>query len=283
MFRDLSARLSSAPREINKFQIVRTVLERLNANGEAALRERREILYRVVEFTNFDSCWPDDQLKAKGLVASIRDVVNQKDSFTRMNLAHKQERRDRLAEIQRVSREKQERILNVERAKNEFYHLFGTSIAPQERGKKLESALNNLFLAYSILVQDAFLLVGHEGEGTVEQIDGVIELDTHLYFVEMKWYQAPVGRAQISEHLVRLMSRAEGRGIFISASNYTEPAIHVARDFLQHKILVMATLEEIVQVLEHRDELSDFLINKVQSALIHKNPYFCTLNTVSGA
>ena len=112
MFRDLSVRLSSAPREINKFQIVRTVLERLNANGEAALRERREILYRVVKFTNFDSCWPHDQLKAKGLVASIRDVMNQKDSLSRVNLAHKQERRDRLAEIQRASRENQERILN---------------------------------------------------------------------------------------------------------------------------------------------------------------------------
>ena len=71
---DIAAHLRSAPKDVNKYQMVRTVLERLNAKGEAALRERREVLRRVVDFANFDSCWPDDQLKAKGLVASIREV-----------------------------------------------------------------------------------------------------------------------------------------------------------------------------------------------------------------
>jgi len=79
---DLAAQLQTAKDEINKYEIVRTVLERLNAKGEGDLRERREVLRRVVEFANFDTCWPSDQLKAKGLVASIREVVNpiQKDA-----------------------------------------------------------------------------------------------------------------------------------------------------------------------------------------------------------
>lgn len=72
MTADIAARLGSAPKDVNKYQMVRTVLERLNAKGESALRERREVLRRVVDFANFDSCWPDDQFKAKGLVASIR-------------------------------------------------------------------------------------------------------------------------------------------------------------------------------------------------------------------
>ena len=53
----------------------RTVLERLNTRGDVALQERREVLRRIVEFSNYDACWPNDQLKAKGLVASIRDIV----------------------------------------------------------------------------------------------------------------------------------------------------------------------------------------------------------------
>jgi sugar/nucleoside kinase (ribokinase family) len=95
-------------------------------------------------------------------------------------------------------------------------------------------------------------LVGEAGEGIVEQIDGIIELGGVLYFVEMKWYRNPVGKPEISEHLVRLMSRAEVRGIFISASDYTEPAIHTVREFLQHKVLVLSTLHEIVRLLEQQ-------------------------------
>src|SRR5206468_576430 len=79
------------------------------------------------EFTNFDTCWPSDQLKAKGLVASIREVVNQKDSFTRMNQAREDERRARLAGAEESRRVKAQRTANIEAAKNEFYALFGAS------------------------------------------------------------------------------------------------------------------------------------------------------------
>ncbi len=99
----------------------------------------------------------------------------------------------------------------------------------------LETALNNLFQAYGVLIRKSFHLVG-EAEGIVEQIDGIIELSGVLYFVEMKWYRNPVGKPEISEHLVRLMSRAEVRGIFISASDYTEPAILTAREFRNTKL-----------------------------------------------
>lgn len=271
---ELAARLQTTPKDINKYDIVRTVLERLNAKGEVTLRERREVLRRVVDFANFDTCWPDDQLKAKGLVASIREVVNQKDAFTRMNNAREDERKARLAEAERVAVQKRERSARIDAAKHELYSLFGASITPQERGKKLEGALNNLFQAYGVLVRKAFHLVGEAGEGIVEQIDGVIELGGILYFVEMKWYRDPVGKPEISEHLVRLMSRAEVRGIFISASEYTEPAVHIVREFLQHKVLVLSTLQEIVHLLELQSDLADFFAKKVQAAQIDRNPYF---------
>lgn len=274
MLDDLSARLQSAAAEINKYEIVRTVLGRLNARGEAALRERREVLRRIVEFSNFDSCWPADQLKAKGLVASIREVVNQKDAFTRMKHEREQEREARLAQAKDATRAAQEKITRIEDAKKEFYGLFGLDITRQARGKKLETALNNLFRAHGVLVQDAFHLVGEGGEGTVEQIDGVIELKGVLHFVEMKWYETPLGKAEIGEHLVRLISRAEARGIFISAAEYTEPAIYTAREFLSHKLVALANLQEIVHLLERQGDLGEFFLKKIQAAQIHKNPYF---------
>jgi hypothetical protein len=271
---DLAARLRNVPKEVNKYEMVRAVLERLNAKGESALRERREVLRRVVDFASYDTCWPDDQLKAKGLVASIREVVNQKDAFTRMNNAREEERQARLAEARRVAKEKRERTTKIEAAKQELYALFGLVFSAQERGKKLETALNNLFRACGVLVCNAFHLIGESGEGIVEQIDGVIELNGVLHFVEVKWYRESVGKPEIAEHLVRLMSRAEVRGIFISASDYTEPAIHTVREFLQHKVLVLATLQEIIRLLEQQDDLTEFFIKKVQAAQIHKNPYY---------
>jgi restriction system protein len=270
-------KLKATPLEINKYEIVRTVLEALNACGEAMLRQRREVLRRVVEIPNFDTCWPMDQLRAKGLVASIREVVRQKDAFTRINEEREREHQARLAQAEQATRAKHEQAATIEAAKNEFYALFGSSVTRQVRGKRLEAALNNLFNAYGILIQQAFHLVGESGEGIVEQIDGVIELRGVLYFVEMKWYEAPVGKAEIAEHLVRLISRAEARGISISASGYTDPAIHTAREFLQHKVIALAGLQEIVRCLEQQGDLADLLHKKAQAAQIYKNPHFTPL------
>jgi restriction system protein len=86
--------------------------------------------------------------------------------------------------------------------------------------------------------------------------------------------KGPIGKAEISEHLVRLMSRAEARGLFISAGDFTEPAVHTCREFLQHKIVALCHLQEIVVVLERQGELADCLIQKMRAAQIHKNPYF---------
>src|SRR5690349_16732175 len=41
---DLDKRLREEPGEINKYEIARTVLMRLNERGETALRERRDVL-----------------------------------------------------------------------------------------------------------------------------------------------------------------------------------------------------------------------------------------------
>lgn len=72
---DVSRTVYTNPESINKYEIVRTTLAKVNARGDSGLRSRREIIRRVVEFEDFSSCWPNDQLKAKGLVASLRDVV----------------------------------------------------------------------------------------------------------------------------------------------------------------------------------------------------------------
>jgi hypothetical protein len=70
----VSEAIKSTTATISKYEIVRTVLTRLNMRGDSGLGPRRGVIRRVVEFEDFESCWPDDRLEAKGLVASVREA-----------------------------------------------------------------------------------------------------------------------------------------------------------------------------------------------------------------
>ena len=257
---------------ISKFEIVRQVLTLLNQRGESCLRERREVLKRVVEFESFSACWDKDRLKAQGLVAEIRSVVNVKDSFTRINIEREQERQQRIERERQHAETIRRREAAIEKAKQKLFALISLK-SPQARGKALEGALNDLFSAFDVGVRSAFALVGDGGEGTVEQIDGVVELDGHLYFVEMKWWGIPLGVGEVSQHLVRVYQRAEARAIIISASDFTAPAVATCRDALQQKVVVLCSLQEIVLALERQFDLREFLRKKVQAAMLDKNPF----------
>jgi restriction system protein len=146
----------------------------------------------------------------------------------------------------------------VENAKRDLFALFGENDA-HRRGKALERVLNDLFRAHDILVAEDFRRKGGDGAGIVEQIDGVIELDSQLLLVEMKWWESPLGPAEVSQHINRLLLRNSVGGIFISSSDYTPAALEMCRDFLQQRILVLCTLREVVDLLNREGDLPSFL------------------------
>lgn len=257
---------------INKFEIVRQVLTELNAKGEGCLRERREVLRRVTEFEFFSSCWPADQLKAKGLVSEIQKVVNVRDSFTRMSIERDAEKKARIAHKEAENDKKRQQREEITKIKNDLFSLFSETDR-HKRGKAFEDVMNSLFRVYGISIREAFSLTGDQGEGMVEQIDGVIEIDSHMYFVEMKWWTEPIGVPEIAQHLVRVYNRAEGRAIIISASNFTSPAISTCKDALQQKVVVLCTLQEIVMLLEKESDLCELIKKKVGAAIIDRKPY----------
>ena len=74
---DLEARLMKDRNSINKYEIVRTVLERLNSKGEPALRERREIL------DEYASAKPLDSESASCHVAICSRKANPQILYTR--------------------------------------------------------------------------------------------------------------------------------------------------------------------------------------------------------
>lgn len=270
---DFKEKLITDRDSVNKFQIVREVLVRLNDKGDASLRERREVLKRVVEFEDFSTCWPKDMLKAKGLVAEIRRVVEVKDSFGRMRQEQEAERKKRIEEEERKIIIQNERKAKREQVKKNLYALFGLN-DPQKRGKQLENVLNQLFQISGILVREAFTRVALTGEGVVEQIDGVIELDGEIYLIEMKWWGKPLGTGEVSQHLVRVFSRNCARGLLISYSGFTDPAINICKESLARMVVVLCGLQEVVELLDREDDLSEFLRKKVRAAVINKNPHY---------
>lgn len=273
VLQDLLHRVETDKKNIDKYEIVRTVMSRLNERGDASLRDRREVVKRVVEWEDFSTCYPDNILKAKGLVSDIRKIVNVKDSFTRINQEREAARRDHQAKETTKTLAIQKRHADLEAAKNELFALFGEN-DPHRRGKMLEGVLNRLFVVAEILITEAFTVKGDEGEGIVEQVDGAVELDHDPYLVEMKWLNKPVGRDPMCSHIMRVFARGgTARAIFISYTDFTDPAVTVCKEALiRGAVIVLCTLQELVEVLEDSGDLKVFFKDKINGAIVQKNP-----------
>jgi restriction system protein len=89
----------------------------------------------------------------------------------------------------------------------------------------------------------------------------------------MKWWEAPLGPGETAHHLVRVFSRDGARGIFISASGYTEAAIEQYRQALRQRVVFMMTLEEIVGLFNDDADFAELLKFKVTAAVVDKEPF----------
>jgi len=274
LLRGFRRQLQEDPSAVNKYKIVRSVLPRLNEQGDRGLGARRLLLRRVTEFEDFSTCWPDDQLKAKGLVAEIRRVVNIKDSFTRLqqekDLQRRHHHQERQAAREAKAAQAEERRQRVKALREELNAVIRMS-DPQRRGTALEALLNKIFAAEGLSIREAFVLRDEGGQVT-EQIDGVVELDGAPYLVEVKYWADALGKGPVAEHLVRVYSRAEVRGLMISASGFTQPAVDECQRVLAQRVVVLGELRELVMVLEQERPLDEWLREKVRRAMIDREP-----------
>ncbi|WP_353958919.1 restriction endonuclease [Pedobacter aquatilis] len=107
----------------------------------------------------------------------------------------------------------------------------------------------------------------------IEQIDGVVEIDNQIYLVEMKWKKDKIGPDDIFAHVGRIYHRTSAKGIFISASGYTDSGIIAAKEALTGKaILVLTDLSEFVDIMNNEKDLAQYFKAKISSAIIDKQP-----------
>ncbi|MEH2319790.1 restriction endonuclease [Nostoc sp.] len=265
---DVNEKVDKDANSINKYEIARTVLVRLNEAGDDVLRERREIVKRVAEFEDFSRCWHNEQLAARGLVAKVKEMINIKDSFTRMQQDFEskldEDRRKRQAQEQARVEDLKQKRQNRQELRSKLIALYQET-NPQKRGKKLESVLNNFFESEKILLRKSFTITGENNEGVIQQIDGAIQVSNHHYLVEMKWWKEALGPGDVAQHMMRIFERSDSRGIFISESGYTDAAIIHIKKALSQKLIILFTLKELVLLLEGDDSFQSLLKSKVQA------------------
>ena len=81
----------------------------------------------------------------------------------------------------------------------------------------------------------------------------------------MKWCKEALGPGDVSQHMMRLFLRSNVRGIFISASGYTEAAIIDIKKALNKITVVLFTLKELVLLLETESPFESLLKSKVEA------------------
>ena len=212
----------------SKYHITREILAHVNELGDRGLGQRRQVLKRVSEFDDFSSCYPDNQLKARGAVAAVAQLINKKDSFTRLQEERERELREH-REAKRAGNAKREaERVRREQVKADLFALFGEQ-NPHRRGKALEGVLNRLFEVEQILIRDAFEIRDQDATGgTIEQIDGAIELDGRVYLVEMKWWPGCAGRERLRGRACRLPRNRRDCGSWRRRRGQSRPGPHTA-------------------------------------------------------
>ncbi len=58
-----------------------------------------------------------------------------------------------------------------------------------------------------------------------------------------------------SQHLVRIFNRGHACGIFISMSQFKQPAVTICRESLSRALIVLVNLEETYKVLYQEEDL----------------------------
>jgi hypothetical protein len=258
---------------LRKTEMAYTLLKIVNEiSTDDGLKIRREILKAVVDFNNFEAVFPDKTLAAKGAVVKVRELVNEKDAFTRMQLERESERSKWLAQKGAEQELERRKKLRHDDIKRRLYALF-TMEDEYERGRLFEVLLNDWCAHEGILVKESFRITGDKDRRTIEQIDGLIEIGGHLYVVEIKWWKSNLGPKDIAQHVMRVFTRGDARGLFIANPGYTDAAIQDVRRALTQKVIVLGTTEELYNIMARDHSLSQWIGDKANAAIGERNPF----------
>lgn len=245
--------------------IVDKVVNALVMKGDEAIGPIRELIRHVVEMNDFSHLLKEDEgrrlkKEAEVNVERLRQLVLQHNAKIRRQ---KEEREGRVKAAEQRSQAKS-RFTLVEQLKARFYEIVATS-NPQERGRKLEPFLFDLFDAFDLQPRGAFSLRG-------EQIDGAFEMDGGRFLMEAKWEKSPIGAREIRSFKEQVEGKLDNTlGLFISINGFTDEGVEAVQRSRPNLILLDG--EDLSAVLEGLIDLRDLLNRKLRHAAHTGNIY----------
>ena len=256
-------KLDGDPNSVSKFAMADELTFKINQRPESNefIRIRREVIRRIVETKSFEQCWADDQPIAHGLVASIREMVDERDFFAKTIAATERLQEERQRERAKGLKAESARATQREALRKRFYALFSPGLNPQKRGYDFQKLLVDLFSNEGILIREPFTV------GTSEQIDGAITLDGSVYLVEAKWWAEKLSHKDVSDLYVKISTRPlHTRGLFISGSGYTDECVEVCVKARMSQVILVAC-EDLVDCFENALTLSEMIRKKAEYAM----------------
>ncbi len=252
---------------VKKPVMIRTILQRMNDAGDApeCIRMRRELVRRIVEWKNYSTCQPNCEDVARGGVAAVAEIVGKYDFLTEIRQERDRWQNERIQKEHAKRETDARRRAEWERIKNDFMSCFGISDRSL-RGRTFETVMNRLFLHARLAATPPFTIYGESGK-PLEQIDGSIELDGYVYVVEIKWWEGSVEQKELSAFAGKVFMRSgsQVRGLFISASSYTEGAITVAKEaYAKDRAILLLTLRELFDVISGDGDVAELLRRRIR-------------------
>jgi hypothetical protein len=245
------------PREYKAF-IADKVVTALVDSGDTHLGAFRELVRRVIEMDDFSHLLREEDGRRLKREAEV-NVERLRQLVTKHNDKVKEEEksaktRTEAAEARNTRKSRNSALI---RLKEEFYRIHGLS-NKQERGRKLEPFLFDLFNLFDLLPRGSFSIVG-------EQIDGAFEMDGNHFLLEAKWEQSPIGARELRYFKEQVESRLDNTlGLFVSMAGFTEEGIAAFQRSRPNIILMDG--EDIVAVLEGFIDLKELLARKQRYA-----------------
>jgi hypothetical protein len=136
----------------------------------------------------------------------------------------------------------------------------------RETGNSLADAMNGVFGMEGIRVGEPFGPLVGGGEAVFRSIQGLVEIDSIPYYVEVTRSKAPLDVQDVSSYLGRVFGYGHSGGILISTSGFTRSAVEICQEAILDRTVVLCELEEIVTVLKQNGSLWGLLKAKIVAA-----------------
>jgi len=180
-------------------------------------------------------------------VSDIQKIVKLKDTVTKYENYLSREQSEKIQEKQKVIDKLCQSRKHFVDLEQRFAQLFSIQ-NPQERGKKLEQVLNDIFMYFKIGIKEDFVIYDDERE------------------------KEPLGVDKVARFMSRLLVRKNVDGIIVSYASFTETAILTAKEALSISVLALVDLKDIYDVLNQKKDLVDFFSELIKNVKLYKNP-----------